>query len=107
MKTKLHVKINMFKLKKKEARRTDIPCFSRGNIWEGKEVFFSGKLSEVLQFLGPFKTPAVMLPIRHISLQPPIGTEEWQGQSSGFIPIFWKAKHSKITYTTRTRLLVS
>lgn len=53
------MKQNVFKLKKKQPRRTDIltqfgpwdPAFSRENTGEVKEVFFNGKLWKVLRFM--------------------------------------------------------
>jgi len=95
----------MFKLKKKEARRTDIPCFSRGNIWEGKEV---GSSQKYCSFWDPSRPQQLCCPSDTSLFSHPLVLRNGKAShSSGFIPIFWKAKLSKITYTTRMRLLLS
>lgn len=74
---KLHMKRKAFKLKYSERTDTLIqfdawdPAFSRQKTGEVMEVFFSGKLWKVLQFMELWKVSALVLPIKQIFLNPP------------------------------------
>lgn len=73
------MKRKAFKLKKRHSARTDIltqfdasdPAFSRQNTGGVLEVFFSGKLGKVLQFMELREVSALVLPIKQIFLNPP------------------------------------